>query len=149
MLRNLGGSNPYTKSPQDGGPFCISFHKSASTGWSASCAASDPDARHIHGFVTWALSTFPIEPNAVTLHGFFSGAILFHNLMSTSYRVELLVASAVPYAGDAVRTPPTTKAAYLIPHGTHNNFVPYMEGWTQGRALASCNCNRLFPAPYT
>jgi hypothetical protein len=40
-------------------------------------------------------------------------------------------------------SPPTTTAAFLIPHGTHDNVVQFQENWIDGIATPSCECNGL------
>ena len=40
-------------------------------------------------------------------------------------------------------SPPTTKAAYLVAHGTHDTIVTYKEDWINGVATPSCECKDL------
>ena len=133
----------FEESPEDGGrPFCISFHKSEDYPWDYSCDKNDAD--HFKDFIPWILGEFPaIDPEAVFLHGFSSGAIMTSTLMFASCGIERHIAGAAPYAG-LIGSPPTTKAALLIPHGTHDNVVPYREDWIgAGVATPSCECNGL------
>lgn len=99
-------------------------------------------AAHIEGFIHWALDEFPsLDPDAVNLHGFSSGAIQTINLMDTSCPIEGLVTAAAPYAGGNFNgVPPTTKAAFLIAHGTHDNIVQYGEGWNDETGLKVPTC---------
>ncbi len=143
MLGNHGGET-FDESEENGGPFCMSFHKSEGHPWDYSCDANDAD--HLEGFIQWALSEFPIDPNAVFLHGFSSGAIMTSNLMMASCRVERLISAAAPYAG-LINAAPTTKAAFLVIHGTHDNVVPYREDWIgtgEFKSRPSCECDPNF-----
>ena len=134
MLGSLGvTSDAFNEDEDYGGPFCISFHKSERAPWDYSCDGNDAD--HIEGFIKWARDEFPIDHDAVFLHGFSSGAIMTSTLMFASCRVERLVSAAAPYAG-LVNAPPTTKAAFLVIHGTHDDVVPYREDWIDGQAVS-------------
>mmetsp|Transcript_18961 Transcript_18961/g.28092 ORF Transcript_18961/g.28092 Transcript_18961/m.28092 type:complete len:1368 (+) Transcript_18961:371-4474(+) len=127
-----------------GGPFCISFHKSKGDAWEYKCGGDDE--AHLEGFVEFAFGHFPIDPNAVNLHGFSSGGIQVHHMMSTGCSIESLISAASSYGSGNVVAPPTTKAAYLLAHGTHDDIVAYDNVWdaTTGTAVPSCECT-LFP----
>jgi hypothetical protein len=140
----MGGHNrrdAFDENQANGGPFCISFHKAKGDAWEYSCQGDD--AAHIEGFIHWALADNPsLDPKAVNLHGFSSGAIQTLHMMDTSCPIERLVSGAAPYAGGFVSSPPTTKAAFLIAHGTHDNVVQYGEGWSEsGTAVPTCGIN--------
>lgn len=128
----------------NGGPFCISFHKSKGDGWEYKCGGDDE--AHLEGFIEFALDNFPIDSNAVNLHGFSSGGIQIHHMMSTGCSIESLISAASSYGSGNVLAPPTTKAAYLLAHGTHDDIVSYDNVWdaTTGTAVPSCECV-LFP----
>mmetsp|Transcript_13525 Transcript_13525/g.28712 ORF Transcript_13525/g.28712 Transcript_13525/m.28712 type:complete len:802 (+) Transcript_13525:183-2588(+) len=129
----------YDESEASGGPFCISFHKAKGVAWDYTC--NGDDAAHIEGFIHWALDEFPtLDPAAVNLHGFSSGGIQTMHLMDTRCPIEKLIAAAAPYGGGHMESPPTTKAAFLLAHGTHDNVVFYGEGWNEvtGTAVPTC-----------
>ena len=95
-------SEAFSESPEDGGPFCISFHKSEGDPWDYSCDKNDAD--HFKDFIPWILDEFPaIDPEAVFLHGFSSGAIMTSTLMFASCEVERYISGAAPYAGLSAR----------------------------------------------
>jgi len=147
MLRGItSGGDAFSETPANGGPFCISIHKAYTNYWSPTCKDGSPDSEHLYGFINWALKNFPIDPNAVNLHGYSNGAYMINSLMFTGCKVEPLIAAVAPYAGGG-KVVPTTKAAYLIPHGTHDNIVPFREDWTGEQAVPSCECNGLNGQP--
>eukprot|EP00316_Scyphosphaera_apsteinii_P000399 CAMPEP_0119343572 /NCGR_PEP_ID=MMETSP1333-20130426/106518_1 /TAXON_ID=418940 /ORGANISM="Scyphosphaera apsteinii, Strain RCC1455" /LENGTH=953 /DNA_ID=CAMNT_0007355969 /DNA_START=20 /DNA_END=2878 /DNA_ORIENTATION=- len=125
-----------------GGPFCISFHKSAGDAWDYSCFGDD--ATQLKSFIEWSLQTFPtIDPEAVNLHGYSSGGIQIQYMMNQYCSIEPLVSAVATYGSVYLEFPPsTTKAAYLIAHGTHDNIVPYKQQWNypSGRPVRSCAC---------
>ena len=104
-----------------------------------------PCSAHLEGFINFALNNFPIDPDAVNLHGFSSGGIQIHNMMSTACKIEPLISVASSYGSGNVFSPPTTKAAYLLVHGTHDNIVAYDTIWNPVTKLAvpSCECTEL------
>ncbi len=144
MLGDHSGDS-FDENLENGGPFCISFHKSEDHPWDYSCDHNDAD--HIAGFIPWALSEFPIDPDAVFLHGFSSGGIMTSTLMMASCKVERFISAAAPYAG-LINAAPTTKAAFLVIHGTHDDIVAYREDWIDSggdkKSRPSCECNGLF-----
>jgi len=104
-------SEAFSEAEEDGGPFCISFHKSEGYPWDYSCDRNDAD--HFKDFIPWILDEFPsINPEAVFLHGFSSGAIMTSTLMFASCEIEQYISGAAPYAG-LIASPPTTKAAFM------------------------------------
>eukprot|EP00555_Chaetoceros_dichaeta_P001754 CAMPEP_0198276148 /NCGR_PEP_ID=MMETSP1447-20131203/65154_1 /TAXON_ID=420782 /ORGANISM="Chaetoceros dichaeta, Strain CCMP1751" /LENGTH=1050 /DNA_ID=CAMNT_0043971071 /DNA_START=60 /DNA_END=3213 /DNA_ORIENTATION=- len=144
MLGSIG-PEAFSESATDGGPFCISFHKSKNYPWEYNC--SGDDAAHLAAFMEYIVDEFPIDRKAINLHGFSSGAVQTNNLMLTGCPVERLVSAASPYGGGWLMSPPTTKAAYLLAHGTHDNIVPYQFLWDPSRGFAtpSCECNGALP----
>jgi len=88
----------FSEAEENGGPFCISFHKSEGFPWDYSCDGNDAD--HFKDFIPSILTEFPaINPEAVFLHGFSSGAIMTSTLMFASCEVEQYISGAAPYAG--------------------------------------------------
>ena len=102
----------------------------------------------MEAFILHALDNFPIDPEAVNLHGFSSGAIQTNHMMNTRCSIEKLISAAAPYGAGVVINPPTTKAAYLITHGTHDDVVPYQRTWNydSGYDIPSCACQESFAA---
>lgn len=100
---------------------------------------------HLEAFILHVLDNFPIDPDAVNLHGFSSGAIQINHMMNTRCSIEKLISAAAPYGAGAVTRTPTTKAAYLVVHGTHDEIVPYERKWdyTTGTTIPSCQCVKL------
>ena len=76
----------------------------------------------------------------MNIHGFSSGGIQIHRMMNTHCSIESLISAASTYGSGFVEAPPTTKAAYLITHGTHDNIVPYDMLWTESGTKPSCEC---------
>jgi len=66
--------------------------------------------------------------------------------MFAGCKVEPLISAAATYAG-TIPAVPTTKAAMLIVHGTHDNIVPFREDWINDDGSPSCECNGLDDLP--
>ena len=66
-------------------------------------------------------------------------------MMNTRCSIEKLISAAAPYAAGRVQSPPTTKAAYLITHGTHDEIVPYQDKWNPvtNTNVPSCECTKI------
>lgn len=62
------------------------------------------------------------------------------HMMDTSCPVENLVTAASPYGGGYIPSAPTTKSAFLVVHGTHDNVVPYGNTWNEATRRASPTC---------
>ena len=111
MLGSVEGSaerasEAFSETEENGGPFCISFHKSEGYPWDYSCDKNDAD--HFKDFIPWILEEFPaINPEAVFLHGFSSGAIMTNTLMFASCEIEGYISGAAPYAGLIARLVPS------------------------------------------
>jgi len=130
----------FIEDDEHGGPYCISFHKSIGEGWEFACGGDDE--AHLEAFIHFALDNFPISPDAVNLHGFSSGGIQIHHMMNTGCSIESLISAASSYGSGMTEAPPTTKAAYLIAQGTHDDWVSYdlKKEAPDGITIPSCEC---------
>jgi predicted esterase len=98
MLGSTSAEGSFSEAEADGGPFCISFHKSEGDMWDDSCDKNDAD--HFKDFIPWILDEFPsVNPEAIFLHGYSSGAVMINTLMFASCEVERYISGAAPYAG--------------------------------------------------
>ncbi len=72
-------------------------------------------------------------------------------MMNTRCSIEKLISAAAPYAAGYVSSPPTTKAAYLVAFGTHDEIVPYQDKWdyTTNTNIPSCQCSKINTAGCT
>uniref|UniRef100_A0A7S1C1U9 Bulb-type lectin domain-containing protein n=1 Tax=Corethron hystrix TaxID=216773 RepID=A0A7S1C1U9_9STRA len=149
LMLGYGNGGAYDESADAGGPYCISFHKSAADAWQYNCRGSDH--LHLTSFIDYALEEFPIDKEAVNVHGFSSGGIQIHNMMRTHCGIESKVAVASSYGSGNVPAPPTTRATYLLVHGTQDGVVTYQNLWGDhpnepGRKtqIISC-CDQAWP----
>lgn len=139
MIGNGEDPEVYNEDEAHGGPFCISFHKSKGFPWEYKCGGDDE--AYLVGFIEHALENFPISPDAINLHGFSSGGIQVHHMMNTGCAIESYISAGSSYGSGNVPFPPTSKAAYLIAHGTHDRVVPYDAVWDgTGQQVRSCDC---------
>lgn len=123
---------------------CFSFHHTEHK--LLSLVSTNTYTAHLEAFIHYVLDNFSIDPDAINLHGYSSGGIQINTMMNTGCSIESLISAVAVYGAGNVENPPTTKASYLIAHGTHDNIVPYEFMWdhSSNTSYPSCECTVVF-----